>query len=355
MHSDPIFPKQAAGRNDRDAAFRPAWWLRGRHAQTIWRRVFGGGPPPPYRRERFETSDGDFVDLDWFEPEIRSGERPLLLVLHGLEGSSRSNYVVGLLGEAFRRGWDGVAMNFRSCSGELNRRPRFYHSGETGDLDEVLSSLIARRPGRSIGLAGYSMGGNVLLKWMGEREEKVPECLRAAAAVSVPFDLAAAAHRIDHGFSRIYGRVFLRTLKEKAAAKARIHPGLLDTKGVEDIRSFAVFDDRVTAPLHGFTNGQDYWTRASATPWLGAIRKPTLLINACDDPFLPADRLPVEEAARSPWLTAEFSRHGGHAGFVEGNWPGAASYWADRRVMDFLDLALQADVPVTKIGEKQSS
>lgn len=323
--------------------FRPAWWLRGPHRQTIWRRLFGSGTAPPYRRERFETPDGDFVDLDWFEFDGRSGNRPLVIVLHGLEGSSRSNYVVGLLHEAARRGWDGVAMNFRSCSGELNRRPRFYHSGETGDLDDVLSSLINRRPGRLIGLVGYSLGGNVLLKWLGECGDKVPESLRAAVAVSVPFDLAAAAYRVDHGLSRIYGRTFLRTLKEKALAKARLYPDLLDPEEVAAIRSFAVFDDRVTAPLHGFANGRDYWTRASATPWLGVIRKPTLLINASDDPFLPAACLPRDAVARSPWLSAEFTPRGGHAGFVEGWRPGAVSYWVDRRAMAFLDSVLRDD------------
>lgn len=334
------FSKDQAVDAEGVAEFCPAWWLRGSHRQTVWRSLFGGGPAPPYRRERFETSDGDFVDLDWFESESRSGDRPLVIVLHGLEGSSRSNYVIGLLQEAARRGWDGVAMNFRSCSGELNRRPRFYHSGETGDLDAVLSSLINRRPGRSIGLVGYSLGGNVLLKWLGELEGKVPDSICAAVAVSVPFDLSAAAYRVDHGVSRIYGQTFLRTLKEKVLAKTRLYPGLLDPAKVAAIRSFAVFDDRVTAPLHGFANGRDYWTRASATPWLGVIRKPTLLINACDDPLLPAACLPRDAVVRSPWIEAEFTLRGGHAGFVEGWRPGAVSYWIDRRAMAFLDSVI---------------
>jgi predicted alpha/beta-fold hydrolase len=317
--------------------FRPAWWLRGSHRQTVWRRLFDSAPPPLYRRERFETSDGDFVDLDWLESKDRSGERPLVIVLHGLEGSSQSPYVPGLLREASRRGWDGVAMNFRSCSGELNRLPRFYHSGETEDLNEVVSSLIARWPGRPIGLVGYSLGGNVLLKWLGERGEKAPESLRAAVAVSVPFDLAAAAHRIDHGIHRIYGQVFLRTLKQKALMKVRRYPGLLDPKAVVQSQTFAEFDNCVTAPLHGFANARDYWTRASATPWLEEIRRPTLMLSAYDDPFLPARCLPHDAAARSRWLTAEFTPYGGHVGFVEGRWPGAVTYWVDRRVMDYMD------------------
>jgi hypothetical protein len=320
--------------------FRPAWWLRGSHRQTVWRRLFDGAPLPSYHRERFETSDGDFVDLDWLDSESRSGERPLVIVLHGLEGSSLSPYVPGLLREAARRGWDGVAMNFRSCSGELNRLPRFYHSGETGDLNEVVSSLIARWPGRPIGMVGYSLGGNVLLKWLGERGEKSPDALRAAVAVSVPFDLGAAAHRIDHGIHRIYGQVFLRTLKQKALMKLRRFPDILDPKEVVQSRSFAEFDNCVTAPLHGFANAQDYWTRASATPWLEEIRKPTLMLSAYDDPFLPARCLPHDAAARSRWLTAEFTPYGGHVGFVEGRWPGAVSYWVDRRVMDYLNTLI---------------
>ena len=320
--------------------FRPAWWLRGSHRQTVWRKLFDGAPLPSYRRERFETSDGDFVDLDWLDSKDRSDERPLVIVLHGLEGSSRSPYVPGLLRLAERRGWDGVAMNFRSCSGELNRLPRFYHSGETGDLNEVVSSLIARWPGRSIGLVGYSLGGNVLLKWLGERGEKAPDPLRAAVAVSTPFDLAAAAYRVDHGIHRIYGQVFLRTLKQKALMKLQMYPNLLDPKAVVQSQSFAEFDNCVTAPLHGFTSAQDYWTRASAGPWLEEIRKPTLLLSAYDDPFLPASCLPHDAVKRSPWLTAEFTPYGGHVGFVEGRWPGAATYWVDRRVMDYLNSLL---------------
>ncbi|HUK56844.1 MAG TPA: hydrolase [Nitrospiria bacterium] len=317
--------------------FRPAWWLRGPHRQTVWRRLFDRRPEPPLLRERVDTPDGDFIDLDWFASVRRHGYRPLLVVLHGLEGSSRSPYVLGLLCEAERRGWDGVAINFRSCSGEINRRPRFYHSGETGDLDHIVSSVVSDNPGRPIGLVGYSLGGNVLLKWLGEHGEKIPESIRAAVAVSVPFDLAAAAHRIDHGIHRIYGQVFLRTLKQKVLLKVKMFPDLLDPKEVARIRSFAQFDDRVTAPIHGFKDARDYWTRSSAGPWLEEIRKPTFLLNAYDDPFLPASCLPHDAVARSPWLTAEFTPRGGHVGFVEGRSPGAVTYWVDRRVLAYLD------------------
>jgi hypothetical protein len=331
------FSKDTVTRPEPFDGFRPAWWLRGPHPQTVWRRLFDHQAALIYRRERLDTPDGDFIDLDWHEPEGRNGDRPLVIVLHGLEGSSRSPYVPGLLREAARGGWDGVAVNFRSCSGEMNRLPRFYHSGETGDLDHIVTSLVGRHPGRPVGLVGYSLGGNVLLKWLGERGDALPEEIRTAVAVSVPFDLGAAARRIDHGISRIYGHVFLRTLKEKALRKAGLFPGLIDPKEVARIWSFAQFDDRVTAPIHHFKSAEDYWTRSSATPWLGKIRRPTHLINACDDPLLPADCLPRDEVAGSDYLSAEFSSRGGHVGFIEGAWPGAVRYWIDRRVMTHLE------------------
>jgi len=323
--------------------FRPAWWLRNRHAQTIWRRFFGRSAGVPYRRERWDTPDGDFVDLDWVESGARDSQAPLMLVLHGLEGSSRAKYVVGLLDHAVGRGWDGVAMNFRSCGGELNRRPRFYHSGETEDLDVVVSGLVARHPGRPLALVGYSLGGNVLLKWLGERGEKVPDQVRAAVAVSVPYDLGVAAYHVDHGFGRVYGRVFLRTLKAKALAKAERFPGLVDPRLVRSLSSFAQFDEHVTAPIHGFAGARDYWTRSSSVPWLPEIRRPTLLISACDDPFLPSKHLPRDRVARSSSVESEFTARGGHVGFVEGWWPGAVSYWVDRRATAFLEERMTHD------------
>jgi len=316
--------------------FHPAWWLRNRHAQTVWRRLFGQEPAIVYRRERVETPDGDFLDLDWAEYQTPANTAPLVLVLHGLEGSSEAKYVRGLLSEAATRGWSGVAMNFRSCSGELNRLPWFYHSGETEDLDFVVSTLAARSPHRPIALVGYSLGGNVLLKWLGERGEKVPDQVCAAVAVSVPFDLGVAAHCVDHGVDRVYGRLFLQTLKAKAIAKAQRFPGLIDARRVHRLSSFAQFDEHVTAPIHGFADARDYWTRSSSAPWLPAIRRPTLLINAVDDPFLPAVYLPRDVVARSSFLEAEFTPRGGHVGFIDGAWPWAASYWVDRRAVAFL-------------------
>jgi predicted alpha/beta-fold hydrolase len=316
--------------------FHPPWWLRNRHAQTIWRRFIGRTPSVTYRRKRIETPDGDFLDLDWLD-HPQSSTTPLVIVLHGLEGSSRAKYVLGLLVEGAARGWDGVAVNFRSCSGELNRLSRFYHSGETGDLDWVVSMLIARSPHRPLALVGFSLGGNVLLKWLGERGEAVPEQVRAAVAVSVPFDLGVAAHRVDQGFGRVYGQVFLRTLKAKALAKAERFPGLVDRRVVRGLSSFAAFDEHVTAPIHGFAGARDYWTRSSCVPWLERIIRPTLMISAADDPFLPSAYWPREAVARSAWLAAEFSERGGHVGFVQGPWLWAPSYWVDQRAVAFLD------------------
>lgn len=318
--------------------FRPAWWLPNRHAQTVWRRLAGRLAAVSYRRERLETPDGDFVDLDWVEGGSAMDALPLVVVLHGLEGSARAQYVLGVLSCAVGRGWAGVAMNFRSCSGELNRQRRFYHSGETGDLDFVVTTLAARQPGRPTALVGFSLGGNVLLKWMGERGGGVVDQVRAAVAVSVPYDLGEAAHRVDHGVGRVYGQVFLRTLKAKALAKTARFPGMVDPRVVKRISSFAQFDELVTAPIHGFTGARDYWSRSSAIPGLSAIRRPALLLSACDDPFLSSASLPREAVGRSPYLEADFVERGGHVGFVGGACPWAPSYWADHRAVAFLDM-----------------
>ncbi|HET8761623.1 MAG TPA: hydrolase [Nitrospiria bacterium] len=318
-------------------AFQPPWWLRNRHAQTIWRRVAGSTPRVDYRRERVDTPDGDFIDLDWLDGPTSDRDTPLLVVLHGLEGSSRAKYVLGLLSIASASGWNGVAVNFRSCSGELNRLARFYHSGETEDLNWVISLLIARSPHRPLAIVGYSLGGNVLLKWLGERGDTTPEPVRAAVAVSVPYDLGVAAHRVDHGFGRVYGQVFLRTLKTKALAKAERFPGLVDEGRVRRLSRFAAFDEHVTAPIHGFAGARDYWTRSSCVPWLDRICRPTLMISAADDPFLPSAYWPREAVARSSWLETAFSERGGHVGFVQGPWPWTPLYWVDQRAAAFLE------------------
>ena len=292
-------------------------------------------------RERVATPDGDFIDLDWLDGPPGA---PLLLVLHGLEGSTRSHYVTGLLGQARARGWRGVALNFRSCSGELNHLPRFYHSGDTGDLDAVVRLLVERQPDVRLTTVGVSLGGNVLLKWLGEREHDVPTQLTAAVAISVPFDLTACARVLDHGFTRVvYAENFLRTMRRKVRDKARHFPGFVDVGAVRRARTFREYDHVVTAPLHGFADEGDYWTRASSGPYLPRIRRPTLLISALDDPIVPPTGLP-EPGMLPPGVTAEFTERGGHVGFLEGRWPWRLQSWAERRAVEFIAGVLAPSV-----------
>ena len=290
----------------------------------------------PLSRERVSTPDADFVDLDWLDGPAAG---PLVLVLHGLEGSRQSHYVTGLLRHIGDRGWRGVVLNFRSCSGELNQLPRFYHSGDTGDLQTVVDLLIARQPDVRLGVVGVSIGGNVLLKWLGERGADVPAALAAAVAISVPFDLTACAAVLDRGLRRaLYTANFMRTLRRKVVDKARRFPGFVDLDAVRRARTFAAYDRAVTAPLHGFADERDYWARSSSGPYLARIRRPTLLISALDDPFIPAESLP-DPRALPPDVTAEFVARGGHVGFVEG-WPWRTASWAERRAVEFVERVL---------------
>ena len=304
--------------------------------QTIWGPLFRRHRIR-WRRERVATSDGDFVDLDW--ADSTRTDAPLLLVLHGLEGSSSSHYVVGLARQALARGWRAVTLNFRSCSGELNRLRSFYHSGHTADLDEIVRMLVAREPGLRVGAVGVSLGGNVLLKWLGEREAGAPGAVVGAVAISVPFDLAHCAEALDRGFCRlVYTTNFLGTMRDKVRLKAARDPGLREIVDVPlalSARTFAEYDRAVTAPLNGFADERDYWTRASSAPYLRHIRRPTLLVNALDDPIVPPAALP-DPAELPAWVRAEFVRRGGHAAFLEGRWPWRLESWAERRAVEFL-------------------
>jgi uncharacterized protein len=288
------------------------------------------------RRERFDTPDGDFVDVDWLGG---TPEAPLLLVLHGLEGTIRSHYVGGLFQLAAARGWRAAVLYFRSCSGELNRLPRFYHSGETGDFDFVLRTLSEREPTLRVGAVGISIGGNVLLKWLGEQGDGASKALAGAVAISVPFDLEACARVMDRGLQKwLYTASFMRSFRVKTRAKALAFPGFVDVEAACRARTFAAYDRAVTAPLHGFADEVDYWTRSSSGPYLTRIRRPTLLINALDDPFIPPASLP-DPRTLPPEVRAEFVPIGGHVGFVEGR-PWRATSWAERRAVDFLAAAL---------------
>jgi predicted alpha/beta-fold hydrolase len=320
-------------------AFRPPRWLRGRHAQTVWGSLFRLPIRLPLRHERWDLPDGDFVDLDVLPgPSLES---PVVVVCHGLEGSSKAGYVRGLLRQLQIRGLAAVALNFRGCSGQPNRLPRFYHSGDTGDLAFVVERLISDRPSRPVALAGFSLGGNVVAKYLGERGDAVAPQIRAGAVVSVPFDLALCAGALDGPglMARVYRGRFLRRLRAKVSAKRGAHP-TLPADAAHAARTFRDFDHGVTAPVHGFTSADDYWTRSSAGPLLPSVRRPLLIIAAEDDPFVPPEALPRAAAKANPNLTLEVSREGGHVAFVHGPlW--APRRHAEQRVAQFLAEALR--------------
>ncbi len=331
------------------ARFRAAWWLRNRHAQTLAGRFLRPGAALPLERRRVGTPDGDFLDLD-FAPEP-APRAPLVVVLHGLEGSTRREYIGLMLRELFDRELRGVGMNFRGCSGEPNRRARFYHSGETGDLTHVVAQLRDRYPGRPIGAAGFSLGGNVLLKHLGERCARAT--ITAAVAVSVPYDLPGCAGRLSSGvMGRTYGAYFLRSLKGKVRDKPHRLNGEADVERALAARTLKDFDDAFTAPLHGFTGADDYYARADVRRHLAHIRTPTLLIQARDDPFLPRGSTPFGAVAANPHLAAAFSDRGGHLGFVEGAFPWRPRFWAEREAARFLarELLPRQPAPATPLS-----
>ncbi len=316
--------------------FRPAWWLRGPHGQTLWPSLVRRISVPPVRRERLELLDGDFLDLDWLDRN--QTKRPIVLVLHGLEGSIQSGYAAGILHALKGVGLRAVLMHFRGCSGEPNRLPRNYHSGETGDLQNVIEVLLSRYPGIPLAVVGYSLGGNVLLKWLGEQGSRAP--IATAVAVSVPFVLARAADRLDHGFSRLYRSHLLRRLHRSYRQKFRTRPGdgPVPIKALRELRTFRRFDDKITAPLHGFADVNDYYRRASSRPFLKHIQISTLILQAADDPFMTVDAIPVPEELSS-CTTLELSERGGHVGFVTGQIPGFARYWLEERIVQHLQSA----------------
>jgi len=314
--------------------FSPAWWLRNPHAQTVWGRLTRSRRLVPLRREIVSTPDGDELALDHVDASNPSLH---LVLMHGLEGSSRSVYIQGILNMAARRGWSATAINFRSCAREpehLNRRPRFYHSGETGDFDFVVR-MLAQRINCPIVAFGASLGGNVLLKWLGEHPDE--SLVSAAATISVPYDLGAGARYLDDSpIGRLYVGSFLRSLKTKVARVVREHETSLDLELAMNAKTFREFDDAATAPLHGFTNADDYYARSSSIGYLSRITAPTLCVSAADDPFLPPDVLPRVRALASPAVEFIVTAHGGHVGFITGPVPWRAVYWAEERIVEFL-------------------
>jgi uncharacterized protein len=339
-------------------------WLPGGHAQTIYAATLAPRPRVAYRRERWDTPDDDCIALDWLvEPEAGVGRldpgkhfeqprrpalkrtaadeaepatAPLVVLFHGLEGSSRSHYATALMAAVRDAGWRGCVVHFRGCGGELNRLPRAYHSGDSAEVDWILRRLRKLHPRSPLHAAGVSLGGNVLLKWLGESGPEALHVVDRAAAVSAPLDLAICGEALGQGFNLAYTWHFLRTLKPKALSKQARFPGLMDAARLRTASTMRDFDDAFTAPLHGFRDAGDYWARAGAKPLLGRVSVPTLVVNARNDPFLPCDALPARHEA-SPAVTLDFPEEGGHAGFVTGPFPGNLT-WLPRRILEFFGV-----------------
>lgn len=306
-------------------------WLLGAHFQTIWPLAIRG-PMPDLARARWETPDGDFIDVDSLP---RREGRPLVVLFHGLEGSSRSHYARSLMHELAARGWNGAVVHFRGCSGEPNRLARAYHSGDAEEVDWVLRRFATSFPGVPRHATGVSLGGNALLCWLGTHSAAAGELLTSAASVSAPLDLHAAGLHLARGFNRVYTRYFLHTMRPRAAIKARRFPGSFDASKAAQAKDLAQFDDAFTAPLHGFSGFEDYWRRASAKPLLVRIALPTLLLHALNDPFMPSASLPRQEEA-SAAVQLEYPREGGHVGFVTGAFPGRLD-WLPKRLLRFFE------------------
>jgi len=319
--------------------FKPAWWLSNSHLQTIYPAFLRNvSNPPDYRRERLTTPDHDFIDIDY----CGSGNQPLIMLIHGLTGSSQSGYIKGLQSTLLKQGLRSAAINFRGCSGSSNNKARSYHSGETEDIHFLYQTLRQREPETPLAVVGFSLGGNVVLKWLGEHGDRLN--LFAAVAVSVPLLLDVCATKLDTGFAKCYRDNLLKELKiyikdklqhlenisrfeEAAKIKA-----LGDLSG---INSFWQYDDRVVAKLHGFNDVHDYYRRSSSRQYLKSISVPTLLIQAVDDPFMTKEVLPGPDEISS-YVHLELSEHGGHVGFISGLIPFRPEYWLEQRIPEFL-------------------
>jgi predicted alpha/beta-fold hydrolase len=304
------------------------FWLPSGHLQTIYPAIAIAKPPVKYRRERWEAHDGDFVDVDFVDGEPG---KPFVVLFHGLEGSSNSHYARALMAAVAARGWSGAVPHFRGCSGEANLAPRFYHSGDAQEIDWIVRRLKAGATGKFYAV-GVSLGGNALLRWLGESQHQA-EIVDAACAVSAPLDLARGGESLSSGLNMLYTRMFLRSLKPKSLAKLDQFPGLFDREALLAARDLYAFDNVVTAPLHGYRDTDDYWNRASAMHVLGDITVRTLVLNARNDPFLPGVHLP---ATASPSVTLEYPEQGGHVGFASGGLPGSLD-WLPQRLIRFLE------------------
>lgn len=310
-----------------ESSYRAPAWLRGGHWQTVHPALFRRVKYITKHRERLELQDGDFIDLDW----SGNSSAKLAIISHGLEGSSQATYVQGMAKALVSRGWDVLAWNMRGCSGELNRLPSFYHSGKTEDLDLVVRHAQEVHPAERMDLVGFSLGGNLTLKYVGERGESINPMIHRAVAFSVPCELSCCSRTLEEKCNRLYMERFLKTLRRKVVDKERLFSGELDVDGVEVIRTFAEFDGRFTAPLHGFQSAEEYWERSSCRRVLEGIAIPSLLVNAANDPILGVACYPEEEALASRSFYLETPADGGHCGFGAGG-----EYWSESRAAGFL-------------------
>lgn len=314
-----------------NSTYAPPFLFSNAHVQTVYPSLFRRVEGVEYTRKRIDTPDGDFIDLDI----ASAGSRKAGIILHGLEGNSGRSYVLGMARVLTRNGWDAIAMNFRGCSGESNKLPRFYHSGDTEDLSTVLTHVEETEAYEKLALIGFSLGGNLILKYLGERGSNIHASLKQSVVFSVPCDLRAGARQIGSPGNRPYMKRFLRMLREKIRAKMPVMPDLIDDNGYESIKDFEGFDNRYTAPLHGFKDAEDYWLTSSCKQYIPEISVPTLLVNAQDDPFLAPECYPWQEAARNKNFFFEVPRHGGHVGFVSFN--ASRQYWSELRTAAFLN------------------
>jgi len=314
------------------STYRAPLWLPGAHLQTIAPAKMLALPQVRYRRERWDTPDGDFIDADFALPEPVELSAPVLVLFHGLEGGSDSHYARSVMRAAADRGWRGIVMHFRGCSGEPNRLLRAYHSGDSDEGDWMLRHVHARWPQAPLFAVGVSLGGNMLAKWLGERGSDA-RFVTAAASVGSPLDLAAGGAALGRGFNLVYTRMFLATLKGKALAKIARFPGAASAEAVRGSRNLYEFDNAYTAPVHGFRDTDDYWLRASGKPWLAAVEVPHLVLNARNDPFVPAASLPLPQQV-SRFVVLEQPRQGGHIGFAG---PGGGPGWLPQRLLQFFE------------------
>lgn len=312
--------------------YRAPWWLPGGHVQTIWPTLCRSVPGIAYEREALHLPDGDVLALDW----LRAGRRRLVVLSHGLEGHSRRAYVMGMA-RAFRQaGWDALAWNFRDSGGMANRLPKFTTNHSSEDLAAVVDHAVAGGRYDRVVLVGFSMGGNLTLLYLGRHADAVPACVDGAVVFSVPVHAPSAGARLDHPVNALYRRRFLVGLGRRMARLNRSHPGLISLAGYGRTRTLAEFDDRFTAPLHGFASGADYWAACNSRPCLRRIRVPTLLVNAENDPILTPECFPTAEARESRWLFLETPSAGGHCGFTGGPGP---SLWSEHRAVAFAEAA----------------